>query len=104
LQLAGANATREEQMAFSLENFVNDQTPPAFLWHTSDDDCVPVQNSLLFAAALAAHHVPFELHVYPHGAHGLSLCDERTWADNPWYINPVTAGWFALAVRWAKEI
>jgi acetyl esterase/lipase len=63
-----------------------------------------VQNSLLFAAALAAHHVPFELHVYPHGAHGLSLCDERTWADNPCYINPVAAGWFNLAVRWAKEI
>ena len=104
LQLAGAQSTLDEQMAFSLENFVNETTPPAFLWHTSDDNCVPVENSLLFAAALAKHHIPFELHVYPHGAHGLSLCDERTWANNPYLVNKRASEWFALAVKWAKEI
>ncbi len=101
VQLAGDDI--EAQQAFSLENFVNDETPPAFLWHTSDDNCVPVENSLLFAAALSKHHVPFELHVYPHGAHGLSLCDERTWENNPYLVNERAAGWFALAVKWAKE-
>jgi len=104
LQLAGRRSTRDEQMNFSLENFVDETTPPAFLWHTSDDNCVPIQNSLLFAAALAEHHIPFELHVYPHGAHGLSLCDERTWAGNPAMLNGVAKGWFDLAVRWAKEL
>lgn len=100
--LAGPDV--DAQQAFSLENFVNETTPPAFLWHTSDDGCVPVQNSLLFASALAKYHIPFELHVYPHGAHGLSLCDKRTWADNPYLVNERAAGWFDLAVRWAKEL
>lgn len=104
LALAGMDSTPEEQMAFSLENFVNETTPPAFLWHTSDDPSVPVQNSLLFTSALAKYHIPFELHIYPHGAHGLSLCDERTWANNPGLLNEIAAGWFDLAVRWAKEI
>ncbi|MDR1439312.1 MAG: alpha/beta hydrolase [Clostridiales bacterium] len=57
----------------SLENFVSGRTPPAFLWHTFSDQAVPVQNSLLYAGALARHGVPFELHVYQEGAHGLSL-------------------------------
>ena len=56
----------------SLENRVNSETPRTFLWHTAADNSVPVQNSLLFAKALADHHVPFELHVYPNGEHGLS--------------------------------
>ena len=102
--LAPEGASIEEQAAFSLERFVDEQTSPAFLWHTADDDGVPVQNSLLYASALAAHGVPFELHVFPHGAHGLSLCDERTWSTNPKFINPTAAAWFSLAVRWAKSI
>lgn len=102
--VALAGPDEEEQQAFSLETFVNDQTPPAFLWHTSDDNCVPVQNSLLFTTALAKYHIPFELHIYPHGAHGLSLCDKRTWANNPGLLNDVAAGWFELAVKWAKGI
>ncbi|MDR1060643.1 MAG: alpha/beta hydrolase [Clostridiales bacterium] len=57
----------------SLENFVGERTPPAFLWHTFGDQAVPVQNSLMYAGALARHGVPFELHVYPEGNHGLSL-------------------------------
>ena len=102
VQLAGEDTVA--QQAFSLENFVNETTPPAFLWHTSDDGAVPVQNSLLFTMALAKYGIPFELHVFPHGPHGLSLCDERTWAGNPGYLNPLVAKWFAMAVRWAKEI
>jgi acetyl esterase/lipase len=47
---------------------------------------VPIQNSLLFAAALAEHGVPFALHVYPRGAHGLGL-GSREWdpaGRHPW--------------------
>ena len=104
LNLAGKDSTPEEQKDYSAELFVSQDTPPAFLWHTADDACVPVENSLLFAAALARKSVPFELHIYPHGAHGLSLCDQRTWVKNPALLSPVAAGWFDLAVRWAREI
>lgn len=98
------SATEEEQARFSLENFVDRDTAPAFLWHTSDDNAVPVQNSLLYATALSASHIPFELHIFPHGCHGLSLCDERTWSRNPQMLSPSAAAWFPLAVRFAKQL
>ncbi len=105
LKLCGKkDATEEEQARFSLEDFVDHDTAPAFLWHTADDGAVPVQNSLLYAMALAANHVPYELHIFPHGPHGLSLCDERTWAQIPQQIAPSVAVWLPLAIRFAKEL
>ncbi len=69
----------------STELHVTAQTPPAFLWHTADDAGVPVENSLAFAGALARHGVPFELHVFPSGRHGLGLAAEDrrvgAWTD-----------------------
>ena len=56
----------------SLELQVDEQTPRSFIWHTSEDGAVPVQNSLLFALALRNKGVPIELHIYEHGKHGLS--------------------------------
>jgi len=52
--------------------------PPVFIWHTADDEVVPVSHSIQLAAALAQHSVPFELHVFPEGPHGLGLKDGRT--------------------------
>ncbi|MBR7071747.1 MAG: alpha/beta hydrolase [Clostridia bacterium] len=66
---------------FSCDLLVSDQTPPAFIWHTTEDTCVPVQNSFRYAEALAKHHIPFELHIFPFGQHGLSTADEQT-CDN----------------------
>ena len=57
----------------SLEHYVTKETPPAFLCHTSADTCVPSINSLLFASALAKAGVPYELHIYKDGPHGMSL-------------------------------
>lgn len=88
--------------AVSLEKQVSADTPPCFLWHTSDDDSVPVQNTLLYAAALAAQHIPFEAHIYPHGAHGLSLSDETT-AMGEWHLNAVCAPWFSACIEWIRR-
>lgn len=83
--LLGDSPDEELVRQLSSELQVTAQTPPAFLWHTADDASVPVENSLLFAAALSRHGVPFDLHVYAHGIHGLGLADEephtRTWTD-----------------------
>jgi acetyl esterase/lipase len=57
----------------SNELQVTPETPPCFLWHTGEDKSVPVENSLLFAAALRRARVPFSLHVYEVGSHGLGL-------------------------------
>lgn len=69
----------------SNELQVTEDTPPAFLWHTSDDPVVPVENSLLFAASLSRYKIPFELHSYVSGPHGLGLAElhreAQTWPD-----------------------
>ena len=55
-----------------LSRRVNEDTPPTFLWTTAEDRLVPPQNSLRYALALADHGVPYELHVYPKGGHGMA--------------------------------
>jgi acetyl esterase/lipase/lysophospholipase L1-like esterase len=57
----------------SLEDRVSERTPPTFLMHTRDDASVPVDNTLLYRDALARAGVPFEVHLYDHGPHGIGL-------------------------------
>jgi acetyl esterase/lipase len=93
----------EEQLAArSPALHVSDRTPPVFVWHTADDDLVYAQNALNFASACARWKVPYELHVFASGVHGLSLADETTAAD-PDQINPEAAVWFQLALNWLKK-
>ncbi|MFP4107319.1 MAG: alpha/beta hydrolase [Phycisphaerae bacterium] len=58
-----------------LDRRVTDRTPPTFLWHTAEDTVVPVDQSLLLASALSKADVPFELHVFAKGHHGLGLAE-----------------------------
>lgn len=88
----------------SLEKHITEGFPPAFIWHCADDPVVPVENSLMLATALSAARVPFELHVFPEGGHGIALCDTTTVKDNnPRYIDPTAAQWFGLAVDWINR-
>lgn len=95
--------TKEDIATFSLENHVDETTSPAFIWHTFTDGAVPIQNTLLYASALAASNVPFEYHVFPDGVHGLSLCNTETWSNIPALINPTTQGWIDMAIRYVKD-
>ena len=70
--------TDETWALMSLEKQVTSTTAPAFIWHTVADDAVPVENSLMFAAALRENGVPFALHITPDGCHGLSLAQAET--------------------------
>ena len=88
---------------FSLELHVDSTTAPAFIWHTFNDGGVPIQNTLLYASAMAAAGVPFEYHVYPDGVHGLSLCNSETSLGQAYLDNPVCAGWLKEAIRYVKE-
>ena len=65
--------------SLSLEKRVSKDSVPAFIWHTTQDDCVPVENSLLLASAYKKAGVPFALHLFERGWHGLSLADEETY-------------------------
>lgn len=80
--------------ALSLEKHVTEKNPPAFFWHTADDGCVPSMNTLLAAAEYARLKIPYEVHIYPHGQHGMSVCDERV--DT---VNVRAAKWVAECDR-----
>ena len=81
--LGKAQPTQAERWRFSNELHVTPENPPAFLWHTADDQAVPVSNSLRYAAACAKAGVPFALHVFPSAPHGIGLAeqynDSRAW-------------------------
>ena len=77
VNLLGHKPQVADEEYFSCDRKVTKKTPPAFLWHASDDTCVPVKNSLLYAEALSEKGIPFELHVYPYGGHGISICDKQ---------------------------
>lgn len=88
--LLGENPSRELRRSVSPELLVNASTPPCFLWHTVEDAVVPVENSLLFVSALRRQGVPFELHAYPKGRHGLGM--------------NTTYGWESSLIRWLFEL
>lgn len=83
--LLGANPSPELVRALSNEFQVTKETPPTFIWHTVADQTVPVENALLFASALRQARVPFSLHIYELGAHGLGFGragrEAPPWAD-----------------------
>ena len=81
------------QRRFSAERNVTPETPPAFIWHTAADASVPVENSLNLAAAMSRCGVPFELHVFPEGRHGLGLAAAV----------PAAAQWVPLCRRWLTD-
>lgn len=88
--LLGPDASEEMINLLSNELHVTPETPPAFLWHTADDEAVPVEQALLFANALSRNKVPFALHIFPHGKHGLGLAPE----------SPDVAAWAELCKTW----
>ena len=87
------------RLKVSLETRVDENTVPTFLWHTREDTTVPVENSILLAASLAKNNIPFEMHIYPYGGHGISLANRVVSVNNP-----TAAQWFGEALRWMETI
>ena len=71
---------------------VTPETPPTFLFATTDDPVVPVMNSVLFYTALVAAGVPAEMHLYQHGPHGVALAQDR----------PALESWTDLLLTWMR--
>lgn len=85
----------------SLEKRVTRQAPPFFLWHTADDTCVPVENTLLLDRALRARRVDSELHIYPSGGHGQSLADGTVYAPGEdWRVSASCSVWVRHCADW----
>ena len=84
----------QKRSHYSAELQVDGNTPPAFIWHTTGDGSVPVENSINLAKALAAKNVPFELHVFPGGRHGMGLAKD----------DPVIGSWVPLCLKWLETL
>lgn len=90
--LLGENPTAAQRGYFSSQNYVNAQTPPAFLVHANNDASVPVKNSILYNEALTKFKVPAEMHIYPAGGHGFGLQNKTTKDD-----------WFERLKNWMES-
>ncbi len=95
LNVSGAEEGSPEYNWWGLHTHVDKDTPPTFLWHTAADDCVPVENSLIMATALSGAKVPFELHIFPEGCHGLSVCNQEVGTPHPY-----NGRWVDMSIAW----
>lgn len=96
--------TAEEKALLSIENNVTPDTPPAFIWHTSQDDLVPIDGSLALCKAYNRVGTPVELHIYPYGPHGIAVATEYSSNGRADYIQPKAEVWVDEAVKWMKGI
>lgn len=90
--------------SFSLEKNVGPHTAPAFIMHTFDDAVVPLDNALKLGLAYKEAEIPFEMHIYPHGPHGMALANKVTWGGKPDYDNAAIARWVSDSVVWMKSL
>ena len=86
---------------FNLQNHVSNTTPSAFICHTFRDGSVPVEDSISFANALAKNNIPFELHIFPNGGHGMSLAQPQVCSGNR---EPDFSKWFELCADWLERL
>lgn len=92
-RLLGKEASQEMIDSFSNELHINPETPPAFLVHASDDDAVPVKNSIAYYEALVKNKIPAEMHLYKSGGHGFGM------------INPTTQDlWMKSCIHWMRGL
>lgn len=91
--LLGRFAAPWRRKGLSVDQRVSASTPPMFVWHTADDELVPVEHAYRLGAALAEHTVPHELHVYPQGRHGLGLATGEP-----------SGAWTAACERWMRGL
>lgn len=97
--VSGAEIGSEEYAWFGLNNHVDTATPPTFIWHTVNDACVPVENSIAMINALTAAKVPFESHILPEGRHGLATCTKEVGTKNDY-----VGRWIEWSIDWLGQI
>lgn len=93
--LLGTPSDDAARRAASVESHVDAQTAPVFLVHASDDDVVPIANSLTLYQALLAAKRPAEHHAFDRGGHGFGV---RLPADTP------AAAWPTLFAAFATRL
>ena len=96
--------TEEELVSVAAERHVDQDSAPAFLLHTANDQIVNVKNSLCMADAYAEQKIPFEMHIYPNGPHGMALANPITDGGSGNWNDPAIAEWVRMAAYWADHL
>ncbi len=96
--------TEEQKARSAIDENVDGDSSPAFIMHTADDSAVDVRNVLRLANAYSDAYIPYEMHIYPHGPHGIALANEITDGGNPDWNDERIAEWVRLAAGWAKQL
>ncbi|PWM73464.1 MAG: acetylesterase [Bacillota bacterium] len=102
--LCGKDSQLQQQL--SVENLVTEQSSPAFIWSTNQDKFVPAKNVLLLASAYEKYNIPYSLHIWGRGGHGLSLADDNVFDTNNFKVEYITESireWLPLSVEWLAE-
>ena len=103
--LLGNNEPTQEQLqSVAIEEQVDTDSSPAFILHTANDRTVDVRNSLMLATVYAERGIPFELHVYPEGEHGISVANAITSGGNSRLENEAISEWVRHAAVWADNL
>lgn len=97
VQLSGSEDTAKHQ-PFTLEDKITAHTPPVFVWHTMEDQTVPVENTLMLVSALHRAGVPCEAHLFEKGVHGTSISTAEVDA-----ADAHRAHWVQLCVEWLGQ-
>lgn len=100
--LGKADPDEHDLAAVSPARLVHEQTPPTFIWSTAADTLVPVRQSTLMADALAQKQIPFEVHIFESGLHGLSTATQSS-AGSADLIDADAAKWLPLCESWLKK-
>ena len=92
--LLGDNPSIELVDFYSNEKQVTINTPPTFLVHSTDDEVVPVKNSIQFYTALQENGVKVEMHIYEHGKHGFALANGKGYIES----------WKRICIDWMRQL
>jgi len=96
------NPSEEYLDEYDVIRNVGENTPEAYIWHTSDDECVPVQCSLILADKMISNKILVRMHIYQHGRHGLGLGNNEGSGGEGDFKD--ISGWIDEAVHWIKHI
>lgn len=97
--VSGAQKGTKEYEFWSVDKHVDNQTCPAFIWHTITDQSVPVENSIAMITALQKHHISYECHLFPEGIHGMSVCTKETGSADSY-----NRRWVDMSIEWLYKL
>ena len=99
------NASLEDKERLSIENRINKDTPPCFIWTCKTDESVPYENTLMLIEALKKNNIICEYKIFENGRHGMALADKSAIKDGDTsYVNDEVAKWPELLINFIKKI